>query len=250
MKFKDQLIEGTLVKRYKRFFAEIKLLSGELVTAHTANTGPMTTCFEIGRPALLSRHDNPKRKLKSSLEMIKAPQSWIGVNTHLANQLTSEAIQNKTIQELQGYKNIFPEYKIGNSRLDFMLTNSNSPECFVEVKSVTLLGDNNQALFPDAVTTRGQKHLLELMDLKKKGFRTVMLFIVQREDVTQFKIAAHIDKNYAKLLTQALHFEVEILVYGCRLTAQEIIIDKKLLYAPQLNSTETLDEVTPSQVAL
>ena len=232
MEFKSHLIEGTLIRRYKRFFAEVQLSQGEIVTAHTANTGPMTTCFVPGRSALLSLHNNPSRKLKYSLEMIKTPHSWIGVNTHLANKLVQEAIQNKTIEELQGYKHIFPEYKIGNSRLDYMLTNSNLPECFVEVKSVTLLGDDNYALFPDAITTRGQKHLLELMDLKKKGFRTVMLFIVQREDVTKFKVAAQIDAEYAKLLTQAQQLGVEILVYGCRLTDKNIIINKKLLYAP------------------
>jgi len=233
MEFKSPLLEGTLIRRYKRFFAEVKLSQGEVVTAHTANTGPMTTCFEPGRSALLSIHNDPSRKLKYSLEMIKAPLSWIGVNTHLANKLVQEAIQNNTIKELQGYKNIFPEYKIGNSRLDYMLTNSNLPECFVEVKSVTLQGDNHYALFPDAVTTRGQKHLLELMDLKKKGFRTVMLFVVQREDVAHFKVAAHIDEVYAKLLTQALYSGVEILVYGCKLSPKEIIINKKLLYIPQ-----------------
>jgi len=231
MEFKNHLLEGILIRRYKRFFAEVKLSSGEIVTAHTANTGPMTTCFEPGRDALLSLHDDSTRKLKYSLEMIKAPQTWIGVNTHLANKLVQEAIQNKTLKELQGYKNIFPEYKIGNSRLDFMLTNSTPPECYVEVKSVTLQGDDNYALFPDAKTTRGQKHLLELMDLKKKGFRTMMLFIVQREDADKFKIAAQIDPEYAKLLTQAKKSGVEILVYGCRLTPTEIIISKKLLYA-------------------
>jgi sugar fermentation stimulation protein A len=224
MKFDSELIPGTLIKRYKRFFADVKLTSGEIITAHTANTGPMTTCFESGRACLLSFHNDPKRQLKYSLEMIKAPTSWIGVNTHLANKLALEAIHNGTIKELQGYQNITPEYKIGNSRLDFMLSNSEKPECFVEVKSVTLLGENNCALFPDTITTRGQKHLRELMDLKKQGYRTVMLFVVQREDVDKFAPAEKIDPEYARLLKKAHQHNIDVLIYQCSLTINQVLI--------------------------
>lgn len=226
MKFKNPLHTGLFQKRYKRFFADI-LLNDEIVVAHTANTGTMKTCLGENWPALVSFHDSPTRKLKYSLEMLNNGKTWIGVNTSLTNALAIEAIQNGTIKELQGYSNLRPEAKIGNSRIDILLSNSPNDFCYVEVKNVTLVKDNF-CLFPDAVTERGQKHLDELLDLKRKGIRTVMLFIVQREDCDTFQIEQDIDPVYCEKLKAVIKEEVEVLVYQCSLSPDEIIVRNKL----------------------
>jgi len=193
MNFAEVLVEGKILKRYKRFLSDIQLENETIITAHTANTGAMTTCWAPGWQVLLSLHDNPKRKYKYSLEMTHNGQTWIGVNTMLPNKLAVEGIENGVIAELQGYDSIQRESKIGDSRLDLLLQKSSerkSPEkCYVEVKNVTLLGDNKTALFPDAVSTRGQKHLATLTEIAKGGDRAVMLYIVQREDVNCFSPA-------------------------------------------------------------
>ncbi|MDO9182321.1 MAG: DNA/RNA nuclease SfsA [Bacteriovorax sp.] len=227
MKFPTPLISGVFLKRYKRFFADIKL-SDIVITAHTANTGSMINCLGENWPALISFHNSPTRKLAYSFEMISNGKTWIGINTNLTNKLAQEAIINGTIKELQGYSDFKAEVKIGQSRIDILLSNGPLDQCFVEVKNVTLVNDQEQCLFPDSKTLRGQKHLRELMDLKDKGIRAVMLFIVQREDCSFFKIENTIDEVYCQLLKQALDFGVEILVYQCRLTPEEIIVHKKL----------------------
>lgn len=227
MKFKKPLIEGIFQKRYKRFLADIKLVD-EVVVAHTANTGSMQTCLEEGRRALLSFHDVPTRKLKYSFEMIHNKKTWIGINTSLANALAIEAIKSGVIKELQGYCNLKPEAKIGKSRIDILLSNSDFDQCYVEVKNVTLVDDFNCCLFPDSVTERGQKHLKELILLKKNGVRAVMLYIVQREDCYGFRINQDIDPVYCRLLKEALSAGVEVLVYQCTLSPEEIVVTKKL----------------------
>lgn len=227
MKFKTPLIQGTFKKRYKRFFADV-IVGKETVVAHTANTGSMKTCLGEDWPALLSYHDSPTRKLKYSFEMIFNGKTWIGINTSLTNLLAIEAIQNDAIPELLGYKNLKPEAKIGQSRIDILLSNSEEEQCYVEVKNVTLADENGHCLFPDAVTERGQKHLRELLELKQKGIRTVMLYIVQREDVHSFKVDQTIDPEYAKLLKEVMKNGVEVLVYQCKLTPEEIVVHKKL----------------------
>jgi sugar fermentation stimulation protein A len=227
MKFNTPLISGFFIKRYKRFFADIQV-KDEIVIAHTANTGSMKNCLGENWPALLSFHDSPTRKLKYSFEMIFNGKTWIGINTSLANGLAIEAIKNGTIKELQGYSDLKPEAKIGQSRIDILLSNDGSDQCYVEVKNVTLINDEDHCLFPDSITERGQKHLRELMDLKEKGIRTVMLFIVQREDCSSFKIDNSIDLVYCHLLKKAINHGVEILVYQCKLTPLEIIVHKKL----------------------
>lgn len=228
MKFKTPLIKGVFKKRYKRFFADIEI-DGEIVVAHTANTGTMKTCLGENWPAFVSFHDSPTRKLKYSLEMLHNGKTFIGVNTSLTNTLAINAIKDGTVAELQGYDEIKPEAKIGNSRIDILLTKKNSQEqCFVEVKNVTLIDDEDHCLFPDAVTERGQKHLNELLELKKKGIRAVMLFIVQREDCNSFKIDNSIDQTYTDLLKKVMHAGVEVLVYQCKLTPEEIIVQKRL----------------------
>lgn len=227
MKFKTPLHSGIFQKRYKRFFADIKM-GEEIVVAHTANTGTMKTCLGEGWNALMSFNDSPTRKLKYSFEMIHNGKTWIGINTSMTNGLAIEAIKNGVIPELQGYSELKPEAKIGNSRIDILLSNSESDQCYVEVKNVTLIDDENFALFPDSVTERGQKHLNELMELKKKGIRTVMLFIVQREDCHSFKVEQDIDPAYCKLLKEVISVGVEVLVYQCKLSPKEIVVHKKL----------------------
>lgn len=228
MKFETKLVEAKFIKRYKRFFVDAELLSnGETVVAHNANTGTMKTCLEPGQLCLLSFHDSPTRKLKYSFEMINNGKTWIGINTSLTNHLAIEAIKTGTIKELQGYQNLKPEAKIGDSRIDILLSNGESELCYVEVKNVTLV-ENKKAMFPDAVTERGQKHLRELMDLKSKGIRAVMLFIIQREDCESFSLDNTIDKNYSILLREAIEKGVEVLVYQCSLRPDEIVVQKKL----------------------
>lgn len=229
MKFKNPLISGLFIKRYKRFFADITV--GEaVVVAHTANTGTMKNCLGENWPALLSYHDSPTRKLKYSFEMISNGKSWIGINTSVTNALAIEAIKNGTIKELQGYSALKPEAKIGQSRIDILLSNELPilEQCYVEVKNVTLIDDEGNCLFPDAVTERGQKHLRELMELKSQGIRTVMLFIVQREDCEVFKIENSIDPLYCQLLKEAIAVGVEVLVYQCKLNPEEILVHRRL----------------------
>jgi len=236
MKFLAPLTEGKILKRYKRFLADIQLSSGEVVTAHTANTGSMKTCWEPGWKVLISFHDNPKRKLKYSLEMTNNGQTWIGINTSLPNKLAKEAIENGLIKELKGYPFIKPEVKTGNSRIDLLLskekeTRSKKDQFFVEVKNVTLKGDGHQknaALFPDAVSVRGQKHIRELIRLHKEGYKTALLFIVQREDVDYFTPAKDIDPLYSSLLKEASASGVLILAYQCIMSKKEIVVNKSL----------------------
>lgn len=227
MKFIQPLHSGLFKKRYKRFFADIAL-NDEIVVAHTANTGSMKECIGENWPALISYHDSPTRKLKYSLEMTNNGKTWIGVNTGLTNSLAIEAIKNGVIKELLGYEVLKPEAKIGESRIDILLSNSPSDQCYVEVKNVTLTDNQGHCLFPDAVTERGQKHLRELQLLKLKGIRAVMLFIVQREDCHSFKIDQEIDPVYCRLLKEAISSGVELLVYQCKLSPKEIVVQTKM----------------------
>ena len=236
MKFLTPLKEGTILKRYKRFLADIQLPSGEIITAHTANTGSMKTCWEPGWKAIISFHDNPKRKLKYSLEMTHNGKTWIGINTSLPNKLAKEAIENGLIKELKGYPFIKPEVKTGDSRIDLLLSkekdaDTKKDQFFVEIKNVTLKGDNHQkkaALFPDAVSTRGQKHIQELIRLHKEGYNAALLFIVQREDVDYFAPAKEIDPVYSELLKKANKEGVLILAYQCSMSKEEIIVNRSI----------------------
>jgi sugar fermentation stimulation protein A len=226
MKFSTQLIFGTIEKRYKRFFADITLKTGETVVAHVANTGSMKSCWEPGWRAAVTKTDDPARKLQYSLQMVHNGQSWIGVNTALPNHIVHEALKAKKITELKKYNEFLPEQKINEkTRLDFMIKQEGLPDCALEVKNVTLK-DGDAALFPDAVSTRGQKHLEELIELKEKGLRAVIFFLIQREDIKFFSPAALIDPTYAKLLVKAKNCGVEILAYGCSLNENEITLNK------------------------
>ena len=227
MEYSPPLIEGTIIKRYKRFLVDVELKDGEVITAHSANTGSMKTCLEPGWKCLLSFHDNPKRKLKYGLEMTSNGSTWIGVNTHLPNKIVLEAIKNGEIKELEGYDFIKPEYKVGDSRIDIFLSRGDQ-QCFVEIKNVTMLGDKGTVLFPDSKTERGQKHLRELAGLIKKGHRGVMFYLVQREDVDLFMPATEIDPEYSRLLEEGHKNGLEILVYQCWVKRDGIKIRKPL----------------------
>ena len=226
MRFTPSLQEGKIIKRYKRFFCDIKL-GKQIVTAHVANTGSMATCLEAGWPALVNYHPDPKRKLKYSLQMVHNGVSWIGVNTSLTNKLAIEGIENGTISPLKDHDKINKEVKVGDSRIDILLEKEAS-RCYVEVKNVTLKGDHGLCLFPDAVSVRGQKHLRKLMELKKNHHRAVMLFIVQREDTHIFRPAKTIDPTYANLLNDAQKAGVEIMVYRCILDENKIEVKRPL----------------------
>ncbi len=221
MKWDRPLTEAILVKRYKRFLADVSIKQ-ETFTVHVPNTGSMTSCWAPEWRCALSKSDNPARKMAHTLELTHNGETWIGVNTANANKLAHLWIKQGWIPELTGYPLIQPEKKIGNSRIDFYLDgHENLPSCYVEVKSVTLKHEG-MAQFPDSVSERGQKHLIELMDLKKQGHRAAMLYIVQREDVKEMRPAHSIDKKYGELLKQAHAAGVEIFVYQCRIDINEI----------------------------
>lgn len=227
MKWEVPLQEAVLKKRYKRFLADVDL-GNELIVAHVPNTGSMTSCWEPDWKCAVSRSTNPTRKLPYTLELTHNGETWIGVNTANANKLVKLWLEQGLIPELQGYEVHFPERKIGESRVDFFLQgHSSQPDCYVEVKNVTLKLDG-KAQFPDAVSERGQKHLRELTRLKQQGLRAVMLYVVQREDVSTFSPASSIDPRYAQLLKEAHQSGVEILVYQCRMDTKELSLGKSL----------------------
>jgi sugar fermentation stimulation protein A len=227
LKWSQPLIEATILKRYKRFLADIDL-GGKTITAHVPNTGSMQSCWEPNWKCAISLSNNPDRKLPYTLELIHNGESWIGVNTGNANKLAKIWLTENLLPELIGYTVVVPEKKIGLSRVDFYLEGHPTlPPCYVEVKNVTLKLDGI-AQFPDSVTERGQKHLRELMEIKKSGLRAAMLYIVQREDVSTFKPAMSLDPQYATLLREAHKSGVEILVYQCRMGLQELSLGQSL----------------------
>ncbi|MBN2166878.1 MAG: DNA/RNA nuclease SfsA [Marinilabiliaceae bacterium] len=222
MKFKTSLTHGTLIKRYKRFLADIKLDDGSEITAHCTNSGSMKSCLEEGAEVFLSPVNDPNRKTKFTWEMIKINGNWVGVNTSNPNKLAFEAIRDKLITGLDMYESVQREVKFEESRLDLYATN-NSEQCAIEVKNVTMKMDN-YALFPDAKTERGLKHLNTLMRLKKEGMRTVMLYIIQRSDVNIFAPAKDIDPKYANALINAHKNGVEIFPLQVKVSPTEIIV--------------------------
>jgi sugar fermentation stimulation protein A len=226
VKFQTSLVQGKLLRRYKRFFADVLLADGQEVTAHCPNTGSMMGCCEPGSSAYVSNHHRPSRKLAYTLEIVGVGNSLVGVNTSLTNRLVEEALLAGKIQELQGYPEIKREISIGDSRLDLLLSDEDR-RCYVEVKNVTL-GQSKVAYFPDAVTTRGTKHLRLLQQLKTKGHRAVICYVVQREDCRIFTPADHLDPVYGQVLRQACQKGVEILVYQAKVTPQEIAITHSL----------------------
>ena len=222
------LLKGTLVKRYKRFFADIELETGELITAHCPNTGPMTGIYIPGKPVYVSPSDNPKRKLKYTWEIIHMPDSLVGVNTMVPNRLVKQSIEYGLVKALTGYERVRAEVKTADgSRLDLMLEKDGRRSCFVEVKNCTLV-EGRVARFPDAVTTRGRKHLVELQRLVGEGLRGVMFYLVQRMDADSFKPADDIDPGYGEELRQAQQNGVEILVYDVSIDLNTIRLNREM----------------------
>jgi sugar fermentation stimulation protein A len=223
-----ELIPGILVKRYKRFMADVKLADGEVVTAHCPNSGSMRECCEPGRPVHLSFHDHPKRKLKYTWELIEMPTSIVGINTLIPNRLVAESIVAGLMPDLNGYDNITREVKTSdNTRLDILLSNEDGNRCYVEIKNCTMVREG-VACFPDAVTSRGLKHLAELSFLVSKGFRCVIFYVIQRMDAKTFQPADHIDPAYGRQLRQVLKHGVEILVYDTRIDLKTICLNRKI----------------------
>jgi len=225
-----ELIPGILVKRYKRFMADVKLADGEVVTAHCPNSGSMRECCEPGRPVYLSFHDNPKRKLKYTWELIEMPTSIVGINTLIPNRLVAESIEAGLVSDLNGYDNIAREVKTSdNTRLDILLSSEDGNRCYVEIKNCTLVKEG-VACFPDAVTSRGLKHLVELSSLVSKGFRCVIFYVIQRMDANIFQPADHIDPAYGRKLRQVLKHGVEIIVYDTQIDLKTIRLNRKIPY--------------------
>jgi sugar fermentation stimulation protein A len=221
-----ELLQGSLIKRYQRFKADIKLENGT-ITALCPNTGRMLTCCEPGRPVYISCHDSPSRKLKYTWEMIEMPGSLVGINTGIPNKLVKLSIEVGKIPELAGFDVIRPEVRYGdNSRIDILLEQG-SLKCFIEIKNCTLAMDGI-AYFPDAITSRGLKHLKELQREVLSGNRAVMFYVIQRMDVEEFRPADHIDPVYAMELRRAADSGVEILAYDAALDLEGISINKKL----------------------
>jgi sugar fermentation stimulation protein A len=228
MQYQQPLHEGRLLRRYKRFLADVVLSGGEQVVAHCPNTGRMTGCAEVGSRVWLRFSNDPKRKLAYSWELVETPAGQlVGIYSARANQLLAEALAGGQVAELEGYADIKPEVKVGDSRIDFCLSSA-LEKCFVEVKSATLLTEGGLGLFPDAVSSRGQKHLAELMELRAAGHRAVLFFCAQHEGIERLAPADTIDPVYGDLLRLALEAGVEILAYGCQLSPMGIQLDKRL----------------------
>ncbi len=235
MRFPTPLLPGRLIKRYKRFMADVELQDGEQVTAHCANSGSMLGLMQPGSRVWLSRATNPKRKLRFTWELVEADGALVGINTALPNKLAEEAIAAGRIPQLTGYASIRREVPYGrNSRIDLLLEAPGEPKCFVELKNVTLKRDGG-AQFPDAVTARGTKHLGELAERVRAGERGVMFYLVQREDCGMFSIATDIDPDYDKALGAALDAGVEVFCHACELSLEGIEVAAPLPFAPPTN---------------
>jgi sugar fermentation stimulation protein A len=227
MEFTKSLLKGKLIKRYKRFFTDVKL-NKEVVTAHCPNTGSMMGLLEEGNEVYLLKNDDPKRKLKYGLEIIKSRNNLVGVNTHMANKIAHHGLKNNLIEELKNNENIKAEVFFNKeTRFDFLIEKNNQ-KIFMEVKNVTLFRDKNTAEFPDAITSRGSKHLLTLIDAIRKGYKCYLLFLVQIENMEYFRIAKDIDSEYYKNYLIAKKAGVNFLAYRCKINSKEILIDKKL----------------------
>ena len=229
MKFKERLLQGNLVKRYKRFFADIEY-KNKIITGHCPNSGSMMGLLNKNNKVWFSVSDNPNRKLKYTLEIIEVEKKRIGINTFLTNKIVLEALRLKKIKSFIKFNEIKSEVKFSaNTRFDFFLKNDKE-KCFLEVKNVTLLRKSKIAEFPDAVTSRGTKHLNELCLAKRKGYQSYILYLIQREDCDSFQIAKDIDEEYKNAFDKALKMGVKILCYDCKLNDEEIKLNKQIKY--------------------
>ena len=229
MKFKEKLLKGTLIKRYKRFFVDIEY-KNKIITAHCPNSGSMMGLLNKGNSVWFSEASNPERKLKYTLEIVNVDKKLVGINTQLTNKIVLEALNQKKIKNLVKFDHIKTEVKFSDkTRFDFLISN-NKEKCFLEVKNVTLVRSNKTAEFPDAITSRGTKHLRELISAKKKGYKSYILYLIQREDCKSFKIAKDIDQEYKIAFDEALKKGVKMLCYDCKLSNEEIKLNNQVYY--------------------
>ena len=229
MNFKNRLIPGVFIKRYKRFFVDIKI-NKKIATAHCPNTWSMKGILKNGNKVWVTKSTNPKRKLKYTLEIIEDKKSKVGVNTHSTNEIVFDALKNGRLKEFDNNYNIKREVKFGsNTRFDFLIEKKKF-KAFLEVKNVTLSRKNHIAEFPDAVTTRGFKHIEELLKASKKGYEVYIIFIIQRNDCKKFSVASDIDPNYSKLLFKAMKKKLKIICYDCKFSPKGIKVDKKIKF--------------------
>jgi sugar fermentation stimulation protein A len=227
MNFNSKLISGLFIKRYKRFFVDVKVGS-KVVTAHCPNTGSMLGLLKKNNKVWLTRSDDPNRKLKYTLEIIQDNKSKVGVNTHFTNKIVLSALKLNLINEFKNSTNVKTEVKFNkNTRFDFLL-NQKKTKTFIEVKNVTLSRKPGIAEFPDAVTERGSKHISELINAKREGYKSYILFVVQRNDCKYFKIASDIDAKYSKLIKEAVKKKINILCYDCKFSSKGINLNKPL----------------------
>lgn len=228
MRYPTPLVSGRLIKRYKRFLADVMLDDGREITAHSPNTGSMLGCAEAGQRVWVRDTQNPQRKYPYAWEQTQTDEgTLIGINTILSNQLVKEAIETGVVDELRGYSEIKTEVRVGDSRLDLCLLSADLPPCYVEVKNVTARS-NDVAIFPDAISKRGVKHLQRLIELKQQGMRAVMFYVIQRNDVTSFRTAAEIDPAYADAYVQAQGQGVEMLAYVTDMNRHAIAVKQPL----------------------
>ena len=229
MNFEDKLISGQFVKRYKRFFVDVKI-DGKIITAHCPNTGSMYGLLKKNNKIWLTKSNNPNRKLKYTLQIIQDKKTKVGVNTHLTNKIVLEALQNNLIKEFDKTIEIKPETKFGNNtRFDFLVTENNL-KSFIEVKNVTLSRKKGVAEFPDAITSRGLKHIRELIKANKKGYKIYILYLIQRNDCKSFKIADDIDPEYSDSLSKAVKKNLNVLCFDCKFSPKGIILNQKVKF--------------------
>ena len=229
MNFDESLISGEFIKRYKRFFVDIKI-GKNTVTAHCPNTGSMMGLLKKGNNVWLSKSDNPKRKLKYTLQIIENQKSKVGINTHLTNKIVFDALKKRMIKNFKDINSIQQEVKFGeNTRFDFLLTQKNN-KTFIEVKNVTLSREKQIAEFPDAITSRGLKHIQELLKANKQGFEIYLLFVIQRDDCSKFKLAKDIDPEYCELLAKAVKKNLKILCYDCKFSSKGIKLNREIQF--------------------
>ena len=227
MEFNKALIKGKFIKRYKRFFADVKL-DNEIITAHCPNTGSMKGLLDEGNEVFISKNNDPKRKLKYTLEIINVKKNLVGVNTHFANKIAYHGLSNNLVKEISNNDSIKSEVFFDKkTRFDFLIE-KNKEKIFVEVKNVTLCRDEKTAEFPDAITSRGTKHLKTLIEAIKKGYKSYLLFLIQIEGIEKFKIAKDIDKEYYENFLLAKKAGVIFLAYRCKINTKEIKIEKKI----------------------
>ncbi len=227
MNFNKRLISGEFIKRYKRFFVDVRI--GDLtVTAHCPNTGSMMGLLKRGNKVWLSKADNPKRKLKYTLQVIEDHNSKVGINTHLTNKIVLDALKKKNIKIFKDLIEIQQEVKFNdNTRFDFLLIEK-TKKTFIEVKNVTLSRKKGLAEFPDAITSRGLKHIKELLNARRKGYETYLLYLIQRDDCNKFKLARDIDPEYSKLLKKAVKKKLKILCYDCKFSSKGIKLNRMI----------------------